>query len=187
MSIPIYRRSPEIGTCLCQGEILSDLIRFPLDIKTINDPEPGIVRIDHPFALVLTQACDLTQDFDARLHQKPHQLPDVLFCQLPIASALKTPELNSKIWDRIKRNKDERYHFLEMIPSECDACGNGIPELGVDFKRYFTIPTEEVYLRIELGQTRRRSVLCTPFLEHVSSRFAYFLSRVGLPREHISE
>lgn len=187
MSIPIYRCSPDIGTCLCQGEILSGVIRYPLDLTTIGDPEPTAKKVDHPFALVLTQACDLTQDFIARQNNQPHQLPDVLFCQLPTASELKTPELNSKIWDRVKKNKDERYHFLEMIQPDSDRAGLGLPELGVDFKRYFTIPTVEVYRWLDLGITRRRSVICTPYLEHLSSRFAYFLSRVGLPHDHTSE
>ena len=39
----------------------------------------------------------------------------------------------------------------------------GIPELGVDFKRYFTIPTDEIYKRIEKGEVRRRCVLMSPY------------------------
>ena len=95
--------------------------------------------------------------------------------------------MNSTIWDRVKKNKDERYHFLEKIPANCDACGEGLPELGVDFKCYFTLPTEEVYRRVELNKARRRSVIRSPYLEHLSSRFAFFLSRVALPQEHLSE
>ena len=127
------------------------------------------------------------QDFSARQSDQPHQLPDVLFCQLPTAEELRsTPGINSSIWGRIKINKDERYHFLEKVPQDCDLAGTGMPELGVDFKRYFTVPTVEVYRWLELGMTKRRSVICTPYLEHLSSRFAYFLSRVGLPLDHLS-
>lgn len=63
----------------------------------------------------------------------------------------------------------------------------GLPELGIDFKKIFTIPTDEIYQRIALGQVKRRAVLVSPYLEHLSSRFAYFLSRIALPQEHLSE
>lgn len=186
MAPSIYQCSPAAGICLCQGEILSGLIRVRLDAAKIGEIEPSVVQVDFPFAVVLSQACDLIQDFSGRQSDKP-QLPDVLFCQLPFAQDLKAGCGGSDIWKRIRQNKDERYHFLEKIPLECDAFAEGIPELTVDFKRYFTVPTDEVYRRLELGPTRRRTVLCSPYLEHLSSRFAFFLSRVALPREHVSE
>jgi hypothetical protein len=160
-----------------------------LDPTKIGETEPSVVQVNYTYALVLSQACDLEQDFQTRQAGTPRLLPEVLFCQIPTAEELRkaTPGMNSTIWDRIKKNKDERYHFLERIPAKDDGCGEGLPELGVDFKRYFTIPTDEVYRRLEIGPTLRRTVLCTPFLEHLSSRFAYFLSRVALPRDHVSE
>lgn len=184
----IYMRSPDCGTCLCQGEILSGLIRIRLDLAKYGESETSIVEVTHPYALVLSQACDLSQDFRSRCDGKPEQLPEVLFCQVHTAEELKdSGGLNTGLWSRVKINRDERYHFLEKVPAECDSRGEGLPELGVDFKRYFTLPTAEVYRRLEGGQTLRRTALCTPYLEHLSSRFAYFLSRVGLPREHVSE
>ena len=188
MATSIYQPSPAQGTCLYQGEILSDLIRVRLDLKTIQEDQPGVLNIVYPYAVVLTQACDLTQDFRERGNNQS-QLPNMLFCHLPTAEELRrnTSGMNSTIWDRVKKNKDERYHFLERIPEECDACGEGLPELGADFKQYFTIPAEEVYRRIEIGQSRRRCILCTPYVEHLSGRFAYFIGRVALPRDHTSE
>jgi hypothetical protein len=59
--------------------------------------------------------------------------------------------------------------------------------MGIDFKRYFTIPADETYRRVELGEAQRRCVLQSPYLEHLSSRFAYYLSRVALPLDHVSE
>jgi hypothetical protein len=69
----------------------------------------------------------------------------------------------------------------------CDRLQEGLPELAIDFKRYFTVPTDEVYRRIELGEARRRCLLISPYLEHLSSRYAYFLSRIALPVDHASE
>ena len=46
---------------------------------------------------------------------------------------------------------------------------------------------EEVYRRIELKMAIRRSIMESPYLEHLSSRFAYYLSRIALPSEHSSD
>jgi len=183
---PIYTAAPGLGSCLCHGEVLSDLVRFRLDIATMHEPEPSIAEIHYPYVVVLSQSCDLSQDFEGRKSGKP-QLPEILFCSVPTAESLRATCGGSDIWKRVRQNKDERYHFLEKAPPAVDHCGEGIPELGVDFKRYFTLPTDEIYRRLEIGPTRPRTVLITPYLEHLSNRFAYFLGRVALPREHISE
>lgn len=96
------------------------------------------------------------------------------------------PGINSAIWRRIEQNKDERYQFLKRITPEQDTLGEGLPELGIDFKRYFTIPTDEVYVRLSAG-VQRRCRLVSPYLEHLSTRFWYFQARVALPAEHRSE
>jgi hypothetical protein len=46
----------------------------------------------------------------------------------------------------------------------------------------FSIPTDELYLRITLGM-RRRARLQSPHLQHLSSRFGYYCLRVALPIE----
>lgn len=189
MVTSIYQSSPSIACSLSQGEILSGLVRFKLDLTSIGAGTQRYIRIEYPYVVVLSQACDLTQDYTAREeHKPPFPLPDVLFCHLPTAEELRaTTGINSAIWERVRKNKDERYHFLERIPAEQDGAGTGIPELTIDFKRYFTVPTDEVYQSLKLGITQRRSILCSPYLEHLSSRFGYFLSRIGLPFDHTSE
>lgn len=184
-SPPVYARAPGADVHLCHGEVLLGLIRSRLDPARYTDAEPGVLRVTYAYAVVLSQSCDLMQDFTARQGGKP-QLPDVLFCQAPTAEEIRGLCGGSDIWKRIKQNKDERYQFLEGIPADCDACGEGVPELTIDFKRYFTVPTEEVYYLIQSGQARRRCVLCTPYLEHLGSRLAYFLGRIALPRDHVS-
>lgn len=143
---------------------------------------------------MVTQDCDLEQDFKVRF---PTQLssdklvPNILLSNVDTAAALRgTPQstgINSAIWKRINQNKDERYHFLQAVDKSCDGCGTGLPEMGIDFKRYFTMPTDELYRRIEVGEAQRRCVLVSPYLEHFISRFMYYLSRVALPEDHFSE
>jgi hypothetical protein len=189
----MYKASPAgPGSSLRQGEILTDLDEFRLDVSALGSDAITGQPFRHPFAVLLTQDCDLEQDFTAR--QKgvvsDKVLPSLLFCE-----AAKAEELFSRLggrrkeWERmnIDKNKNERYHFLQKVDASCDTLQVGLPELGVDFKRYFAIPTDEVYRRIELGEAKRRCVMSSPYLEHLSSRFAYFLSRIALPLDHVSE
>ena len=136
---------------------------------------------------MLSQDCDLESDYRAR-QSKPSdhkQIPNVLFCEVIEAEDLRGREgINSEIWRRLKKNTDERYAFLENVSAHHDACGEGTPDLGVDFKRYFAIPTSEVYSQIMRGLAKKRARLLPPYVEHLCTRFFGFQARVALPREH---
>jgi hypothetical protein len=181
---------------LRQGEILSNLKQYKFNIEKLRSGENFIEPIIHPFAVVITQDCDCEQDFKVRQNKdfdSDKIIPSILFCELVPAELLRNRDkgkqkvdINSKVWDRIKINKDERYHFLEATLKTVDMINEGLPEFALDFKRYFTIPTEEVYYRIEIGEAKRRSRLVSPYLEHLTSRFNYFQSRIALPEDHTS-
>lgn len=142
-------------------------------------------EVVHPFVIVLTQDCDLEQDFELRGTQDGGALPHLLLCEAAATSDLKAKVSPGKdIWKRIIQNKDERYQCLEEVPAEQDAISHGIPSLGCDFKRYFTAPTDEVYKRIDLSEIARRSRLLTPYAEHLLHRFCNFQARVPLPQAH---
>ena len=136
----------------------------------------------------MTQDCDLDWDYKARQKGSEQQklIPSVLFCEVATAEELFGRIRNSKIWEKVQQNKDERYQFLQQVSPEDDALGEGLPELGIDFKRYFTIPTGEVYLRLQNPEIRRRCKLNVPYRDHLSTRFCYFQMRVALPAEHAS-
>jgi hypothetical protein len=187
--------APQVYACsgsaeLCQGEILSDLFQIHLEIESVGATEG--IRVSkrlHAFAIVMSQDCDLDLDFKARAGQAKEDklLPNVLLCEVITAAELKASGgMNSQIWGRVQRNKDERYQFLQNVEPAHDAAGQGVPEMGIDFKRYFTIPTEEVYAQLK-NASKRRCRLLSPFLEHLSTRFAHYLCRVALPFEHGSD
>jgi hypothetical protein len=187
----LYRTScADTSSPLRQVEIVSHLIQLHLDLSSLGASAPILVPKLHPFAVILRQDCDLEQDYRARHDQnRPDKMvPNVLFCEVPTAQGIRTVgSVNSGMWSKIKVNKDERYQFLQGIESSDDVLGQGLPELCIDFKRFFTIPTDEVYKRIEIGEAKRRCVLVSPYLEHLSNRFAYFLARIALPVEHFTE
>ena len=175
------------GERLWQGEILSNLIqiRQALDTVGTNDP-PKLNEIAHPLAIVLTQDCDLERDHAGRSGARAttFQLPNVLFCEATAAASLRGQVGGSDIWKRVVQNKDERYQCIEAVSADLDAAQQGLHAIGVDFTRYFTIPTDEVYKRLDIEQAKRHCRLTTPYAEHLASRFFYFRSRIALPTEH---
>ena len=183
----IYARSENSGR-LRQGEIVSNLIQLHLKLETIDDEDPTFLETVHPYALVLTQDCELESDYRERTDQALEtSLPNILFCEAIEAAQLRGRVPGADIWKRVKSNKDERYQFLTKVSSDKDALERGIPELGLDFKRCFTIPAAEVYLRLGKNEFRRRCRLVTPYAEHLSTRFFHYQCRIALPAEHVSE
>ena len=192
--------SPADVICaLRQGEILSNVVelQFVLDdsIGTTGRLELEADAIQHPFAIIVSQDCDLEQDFKFRFNyvgNVRHELPSILFCQAGDVDEFKKSGLYKSLFDSrtfegdFKKNNAFRFHFIQGIQAEFDACNQGLPELGMDFKRYFSLPTAEVYHRIMLTHTYRRSVLQSPYREHFSYRFYNFNNRIALPEEYES-
>lgn len=179
------------GGPLRQGEILSNVTQLlisPESLKT--NTELIIDSVIHPYAIALTQECELFQDFTPRSEgQKDNDkiIPNILFCEVVTADELRgRADIKSDIWKRIRQNKDQRYQFLEKVDRNNDLAGLGLPELGIDFKRYFTIPTAEIYFGLN-SDIQRRCRLVGPYLWHFTGRFFSFQSRVALPAEHRSD
>lgn len=188
----IYERS-QAGVALRQCEILTNLRQATLTLEAVGAERPRVKFENHPFAIVLSQDCDLSQAWiktHAATDPPSRPLPCVLFAQMQTLADLRNgiqSIAKKAIWERVVQNKEERYHFLEAVSPENDALGAGLPELGIDFKRYFTIPIDEVYKRLELeGEASRRCRLLSPYLEHLSTRFCYYQFRVALPQDHRS-
>ena len=139
-----------------------------------------------PYIVVLTQDCDLEWDYKNRedKDQKNNDkyLQSILICPAYLAESLHTgkhlEDLQLKmrpweadLWKHIKRNQNERFHFLAQ--SE-----NDMPDLVLDFKHFYTFPREQLY---EAHKKNYKISLDVPFREDLSQRFANYLSRIGLP------
>lgn len=182
-----YRASPPAGP-LFQGEIVANLIQARLDAASVGpDLSPVVNLITHPYAVVMTQDCDLESDFMLRTHRRStgSLIPAILFCEVADADAFRSgADIKSDIWRRVRENKDERYHYLRGITADEDFARQGTPDLALDFKRYFSIPTDEVARRLEVGELKRRACLVSPYREHLATRFFYYHFRVALPEDH---
>lgn len=178
----------DLDGLLRQGEILSHLIQMVQSLDTVGSgTSPVVDTITHPFVVALTQDCDLDWDFKARRGAtSEHKLiPNILFCEMTSVETLSgRSDIKSDIWRRITANKDERYQVLSAVPPGDDAAREGTPALAIDFKRYFTIRTDDLYYQLQSG-IRRRSILRSPFREHLCSRFFYYQARIALPSEHV--
>jgi hypothetical protein len=176
---------PDLHGPLRQGEVLSIVEQY---VVYPNNPVDARIR-SHPYAVVLSQDCDLAQDFTGRFDPPTNlniMIPNVLLCEIDTAENLRcggTVPRGTDAWKQITQNKIERFHYLSKIDSSSDGLGQEIPALLVDFKRNFTAPTDVLYQQIQ-GNTKRRTVLRSPYMEHLSSRYAYFISRIALPVDH---
>jgi len=181
----VYALSEASGP-LRQGEVISDLAQSLLVLQTVGSDRPALVDEKHHLSIILSQDCDLEQDWRARQAGQGasrQELRAVLFAHAELAVTLRQIVNNARVWENARQNQNQRYEFLAAVPAEYDAIGEGLGEMGIDFKRYFTFPTDEVYKRLTLG-ARRRCRLCSPYLEHLSTRFCYYQLRVALPMDH---
>lgn len=162
-----------------QGEIISGLIQY------IYSPANGdLIEQAHPFVVIASQDCDLLQDFNKTKDGGDSDLNSILCYEARIASEIRTSVAGSDIWKRVIQNNDERYHALQAPPPVADAREEGLPDLVIDFKRFFSISSEDLRFQIGSGQAFRRSCLEPPYREHFQNRAAAYLQRVGVPEPH---
>jgi hypothetical protein len=189
-----YIASPVDGPFL-QTEILSEVTEYRLITDSPVTDEGEFVPIIHKLAIIVSQDCDLEQDYHRRRELKESGqvtdaedeklLPSILLCEVASESAI-TDALRVQgrtVRDRFRQNKEERYQFLKAVEAKFDAENSGIEAMGIDFKRYFSVPTEELYVQLS-GGCKRRCSLAPHYLEHFSRRFTNHLSRVALPKDH---
>ena len=159
-------------------------------------------RTSFAYSVLLSQDCDLQQDWDANLElmkltstdiEQKRKLEDKILRHLILAPCYVAEAFkdgvhiegrhmqtwNTKQMDKqIKENKHIRYHFLPSEP--------GLQEqnLVVDFKHYFSIQRAQFY---ELAKARGEfTYVCSIALlyrEALSKRFGDYLSRIGFPNE----
>jgi hypothetical protein len=178
----------ENGERITQGDIFKN-VEF-LEHITELDGNIEVSKIIFPYVVVLTQDCDLAQDFTFRWtedtksnHDKwlfsvlvaplynleqllsGEHLNELNMAMSPI-SRKKTPGKN------LIQNETPRYHYLEF-PEKVPL----VPSV-IDFKHYFSVNV------VQLKQQKSEKFVCQIgelYREHLSHRFSNYLSRIGLP------
>ena len=163
-----------------------------------NDGNILIRKIIFPVALVLTQECDLFEEYNMRMKKTESQEEEKEQNQV-LLSVLMAPLYNKEhyfngehlsdihiITRHISRNKNKeggfieknklpRYHFLEFDGSIPLA-----PSI-VDYKHYFTVSVAYLEMLKQGG-----ALICSIDSLHrdnISDRFAFYLARIGLNDE----
>ena len=173
---------------VCQGDIYRDIafIEYAVERKGVIE----FSQIVFPLVVVLTQDCDLEQDYRVRWSRRKatnhdKKLFSVIVAPLYNAEHVYKGEHLSELsmtmasinksktpGEFLRKNEIPRYHFL--------AFPEGIPIVAsiIDFKHYFTVNVE--YLK----RNQKSKFVCRLgplYREDLSQRFSGFLSRIGLP------
>jgi hypothetical protein len=188
-------RSKKNNSALRQGEILTGVIQYKPVINQLSKQteELSFETIIHPYAIIVTQDCDLDWDYRARKSAETKSaklLNSVILCEIATAQEVrdtKDESMNRKVWELITSHRHERYYFFEKIPSESEGEKEGLPELTADFKKVFGIDAATLYSQIKIGVVKRRTTLISPYSEHFSRRYHSFHERVALPSQYESE
>lgn len=174
----MYQR---LGDRIHQGDIIKGYV------NPIINSEGVLSRMTYPYLVVVSQECDLEQDFNNRNNpdKKNHDkyIHSILLCPAFIAESLKIGKqfeeigiqmdtYGGELWSFIKSNQNKRYHLLQ------NNIEQGVPaDIVVDFKHYLTIPSQELYKK---WSEYYSTSIETPYREQISQRFTYYLSRIPI-------
>lgn len=188
-----FDSSPAISQC--------DIFRDVEFLEYVEEGETSIEisKIIFPLVIVLTQACDLQQDFNARNVVKARQeegstsqLSHDKFLISVIVSPIYNFEdfrtgshlsqlgmtmqskgsRNKSLCKNIMQNENKRYHYLKFGEEV------NIVESVVDFKHYFSVNVR--YLR-KIKSTQYVCSITSLYRELILQRFSNFIGRIGLP------
>lgn len=172
-----------------------DIFRDIEYIEYVKEDENTIEvsKIIFPHVIILTQACDLQQDYNARKKWEETQQgnQDKFLISVIVAPIYNFEDFrqgkhleqlglmmepkgrrNKSLCDNIIKNENKRYHYLKF---DDDV---EIVESVIDFKHYFTVNVN--YLNGIYKEKYVYSVDCL-YRELISQRFSNFLARIGLP------
>lgn len=173
---------------LAQGDVLRDVECVEHVVERNGQLE--MAKIVFPLVVVLTQDCDLAQDYRFRWSRQPTTTEDKLLLSVLVAplynaehvyNGEQLSELGMKMvpinrtrspGDNLRKNETPRFHYLDFGPSV-----PVVPSV-VDFKHYFSV--NAAYLK----KVKARNFVCrisTLYREDIAQRFASFLARIALP------
>ena len=173
-----------------QGDIYKD-VKLIQDITYSESPEGekewNFNEVTYNYSIILTQECDLEQDFKNRKEENEDHdkyIPMILMAPAYLAESLrygghledygkKMQRINSKEWDKIKKQENKRYHHLKV------DIDKNIPEFTIDFKHFYAISRDYFYNNI-MKESYIAS-LTILYREELSQRFCNFISRIGIP------
>ena len=183
-----YHPAPASGY-LRQGEVLVGVVEHRADLPVgPAEGEVGVIAVEHPLVVVMTNECDLLHDRQARdggAATAANSLQHVLLCdgyrvgdRVELRGRLALP--GGDIAKRVEGNQDERYHCFAGDSGQ-GAPTHVSPFFVIDFRRHFAVPTEQLYQGVTAGLVQRLAVVPPIHLHDLIHRFYGYLSRVAVP------
>ncbi len=179
------RRTRTAG--VAQGDLYRDIEM--IESVEVKGNQLLVTRIRFPVVIVLTQDCDLEQDYGVRWSTKSRPNQDKM-----LFSVLVSPLYNKehfilgehlenlgrdmeristkKKLPHIVSNQIPRFHHLSFSDSV------PIVDSVIDFKHYFSVNVADLKGK---KKTHFIGKVAELYREDISSRFASYLSRIGLP------
>ena len=176
-----------------QGDVFLDIDY--IEHADIIDGHVDISIIRYPHVIIMSQECDLTQDYDERystedkkksndkllhgiivapMYNYEHFREGKHYSNLGYTMCTDFINQNKTPSRMLKQNNNPRYHFMEFDSSI------PIVDSVVDFKHFFTVDISSLY------KYKKEKYVCSLdalFRERLSQRFANYLSRIGLPTD----
>lgn len=110
------------------------------------------------------------------------EVAEILFCDVYKKAVFRQTLPGSDVFRRVQKNQDERYHHLEEAPIGTSD-GPSLPDLYLDFKKTFSVPTPRV-LEALGGDGIERVAVVPPIWGHdLIHRFFGFHSRIAVPTD----
>ena len=144
--------------------------------------------------VVVSTGCDLLGDFAARRQlesenlseQDQEELKAKLLPHIHVCEVFEQADIRQSLpkgrdlWARVNKNQDVRYH---KVPKGkiADQEGFGNPELFLDFRRMFSIPSDFLYKSLQSSGVERRGVIPSPWVDSLIDRLFHFQGRVCVP------
>jgi hypothetical protein len=175
-----------------QGDIYKDVSLIHSITHTVNQKgkrEYDLKEIKYDYIVILTQECDLEQDYRNRIETQEDQdsyIQMILMAPAYLGESLRNgihleeygqtmQHINTKDWKKLRQQENKRYHHIKA-----DADMN-VPELAIDFKHYYTISRDYFYNNI-MNESYFISMTIL-HREALSQRFCNFLARIGIPED----
>ena len=172
-----------------------DIFRDVEFIEYVKEDESSIEvsKIVFPQVIVLTQACDLQQDYNARKQRNETKTgnQDKFLISVIVAPMYNFEDFrqgnhleqlglemepkgrrSKSLCENIIKNENKRYHYMNFSDDV------ELVESVIDFKHYFTVTVNY------LNSIYEKKYVCSVdslYRELISQRFSNFLARIGLP------
>lgn len=170
---------------LRQSEIISDITYYSIETNKEDSTKVDTTSGKLSYAIIVTPDCDLLQDFKSKNDGKKAALLNVLLFSMEEANqARQRIGYSSNEWKHVKQNVVERVYFLNAIAPDDDLLKLGIPDSVIDFKRYCTLPSDEILRQCQLrepNKANRRCRLSDLWREDLQRRAMAYMQRIGLP------